>query len=49
MLRNDIDEKLLIFEHNEESYQHLDFVWGKDAAEKIYADVIKLFKTEFDF
>ncbi|KAK5578280.1 hypothetical protein RB653_003236 [Dictyostelium firmibasis] len=35
----------VIMVHEEPSYEHLDFMWGKDAAEKVFSKVVSLLKS----
>ncbi|KAM9955669.1 hypothetical protein ACTFIW_002309 [Dictyostelium discoideum] len=35
----------VVMVHEEPSYEHLDFMWGKDAAEKVFSKVVSLLKS----
>jgi len=40
-----IPKSKLVFTHTEERYEHLDFMWAKDVAEKIYPKILTLLAT----
>ncbi|GAM16909.1 hypothetical protein SAMD00019534_000840, partial [Acytostelium subglobosum LB1] len=35
----------VVFVHEEETYEHLDFMWAKDANKKIFSKILKLMKS----
>jgi len=38
----------VVMVHEEESYEHLDFMWGKDANKKVFSKVVKLLKSNLN-
>lgn len=38
--------KSIVYDENLQQWNHLDFVWGEDAAKRVYKKIVKMFDDE---